>query len=251
MSDFIAAEDATILRRHGLDSFEALWELQLVAVDEPNEGRGGWSSVFRLQLDEAAYYLKRQSNYFIRSLARPLGEPTLTREFRNIRHYQSKEIPSMQAAFHGERVVAGERRAILLTHALDGWTDLEALLARWQQLTVAERRDILNACGRLAAQMHGAGLKHGCFYPKHIFLRASEGGYEACLIDLEKTRSMLFDRAGRLGDMEALMRRAASWNDEERRTLLAYYLGLESDDLQIDTWLKRLQARRQDKEARA
>ncbi|MBA1262960.1 lipopolysaccharide kinase InaA family protein [Stutzerimonas stutzeri] len=250
MSDFIAAEDVSTLSRHGLDSFEALWELQLVAVDAPNEGRGGWSSVFRLQLDETAYYLKRQSNYFIRSLTRPLGEPTLTREFRNIRHYQSKGIPALQAAFHGERVVAGERRAILLTHALDGWTDLEALLARWQQLAVAERRDILNACGHLAAQMHGAGLKHGCFYPKHIFLRTAEDGYEACLIDLEKTRPMLFDRAGRLRDMEALMRRAAPWSDEERRMLLARYLGLQGDDSQLDAWLDRLRARRQKKEAR-
>lgn len=251
MSDFIAAEDASILRKHGLDSFEALWELQLVAVDAPNEGRGGWSSVFRLDLDETAYYLKRQSNYFIRSLTRPFGEPTLTREFRSIRHYQSKGIPALQAAFHGERTVSGERRAILLTRALDGWTDLETLLARWRQLEAGERHDILNVCGRLAAQMHGAGQKHGCFYPKHIFLRATESGYEACLIDLEKTRSMLFDRVGRLRDMEALMRRAAPWNDEERRILLARYLGLKGDDSQLDTWLDRLQARRQNKEARA
>lgn len=248
MSDFIAAEDASILSRHGLDTFEALWALQLVAVDAPNQGRGGWSSVFRLELDETAYYLKRQSNYFIRSLTRPLGEPTLTREFRNIRHYQSKGIPALQAAFHGERKVSGEHRAILLTRALDGWTDLEALLARWPQLAAGERSDILNACGQLAAQMHGAGQRHGCFYPKHIFLRATEGGYEACLIDLEKTRPMLFDRAGRLRDMETLMRRATPWSDEERRLLLARYLG---DDSQLDAWLERLRARRQYKEARA
>nr|MBF0685008.1 lipopolysaccharide kinase [Pseudomonas sp.] len=182
MSDFIAAEDAPILGRHGLDSFEALWDLQLVAVDAPNEGRGGWSAVFRLELDEATYYLKRQSNYLIRSLTRPFGEPTLTREFRNIRHYQSKGIPALQASFHGERAVNGERRAILLTRALDGWTDLETLLARWRQLEAGECSAILNACGRLAAKMHGAGQKHGCFYPKHIFLRATEGGHEACLI---------------------------------------------------------------------
>lgn len=248
MSDFIAAEDASILSRHGLDTFEVLWALQLVAVDAPNEGRGGWSSVFRLDLNDAAYYLKRQSNYFIRSLTRPLGEPTLTREFRNIRHYQSKGIPALQAAFHGERKVSGEYRAILLTRALDGWTDLEALLARWPQLAAGERSDILNACGQLAAQMHGAGQRHGCFYSKHIFLRATEGAYEACLIDLEKTRPMLFDRAGRLRDMETLMRRATPWSDEERRLLLARYLG---DDSLLDAWLERLRARRQYKEARA
>lgn len=31
MSDFIAAEDAHILSKHELDSFEALWDLRLVA----------------------------------------------------------------------------------------------------------------------------------------------------------------------------------------------------------------------------
>ena len=41
MSDFIAAEDRAILAAHQLDSFEALWALELEAVDEPNTERGG------------------------------------------------------------------------------------------------------------------------------------------------------------------------------------------------------------------
>nr|MBF0683483.1 lipopolysaccharide kinase [Pseudomonas sp.] len=58
-------------------------------------------------------------------------------------------------------------------------------------------------------------------------------------------------RAGRLRDVEALMRRAAPWSDDERRTLLARYLGLKGNDSRLDAWLDRLQARRQTKEARA
>ena len=54
MSDFIAAEDRAILERHGLADYDALWALQLEAVDEPNTERGGWSSVYRLDLGEAA-----------------------------------------------------------------------------------------------------------------------------------------------------------------------------------------------------
>ena len=53
MSDFIAAEDRAILERHGLADYDALWALQLEAVDEPNTERGGWSSVYRLDLGEA------------------------------------------------------------------------------------------------------------------------------------------------------------------------------------------------------
>ena len=70
MSDFIAAEDRAILERHGLADYDALWALQLEAVDEPNTERGGWSSVYRLDLGEAAYYLKRQSNHLTHSLLR-------------------------------------------------------------------------------------------------------------------------------------------------------------------------------------
>ncbi len=131
MSDFIAALDRALLERHGLTSFEALWTLQLEAVDEPNTERGGWSSVYRLDLGEAAFYLKRQSNHLTRSLLHPFGEPTFAREFRNIRRYAALGIPALQAAFFAERKLPGERRAVLLTRALDGWQDLDAWLPNW------------------------------------------------------------------------------------------------------------------------
>ncbi len=52
MSVFIAAQDHDLLQRNRLDSFDALWALQLDAVDEPNTERGGWSSVYRLDLGD-------------------------------------------------------------------------------------------------------------------------------------------------------------------------------------------------------
>lgn len=39
MSVFIAAQDHDLLQRNRLDSFDALWALQLDAVDEPNTER--------------------------------------------------------------------------------------------------------------------------------------------------------------------------------------------------------------------
>ena len=104
MNDFIAAQDRALLEQHGLASFDALWALQLEAVDEPNTERGGWSSVYRLELGDRAYYLKRQSNHLTRSLWHPLGEPTFAREFRNIRRYAELGIPALQAAFFAERL---------------------------------------------------------------------------------------------------------------------------------------------------
>src|SRR5690606_33140305 len=145
MTDFIASDDRALLEQHGLTSFDALWALKLEAVDEPNTERGGWSSVYRLDLGERAYYLKRQSNHLSRSLLHPLGEPTFAREFRNIQRYATLGVPALQAAFFAQRRVAGERRAILLTHALDDWEDLYSLFQRWHDLSAARRGALIRA----------------------------------------------------------------------------------------------------------
>lgn len=247
MSDFIAAEDRALLERHGLADYDALWALELPAVDEPNTERGGWSSVCRLELDGAAYYLKRQRNHLTRSLAHPLGEPTFARELRNIQRYRELGIPALQAAYYGERKVAGERRAILLTRALDGWTDLYGLGQTWDDLTAAQQQAIIVAVGELARRLHAAGQLHGCFYPKHVFLRAQGEGYAACLIDLEKPRPLRFGRRDRIKDLETLLRRADAWGEADVRLFLKTYLG---DDAQLDAWWQRLALRRRDKAAR-
>jgi len=248
MSDFIAAEDRAVLQSHGLADFDALWALKLEAVDLPNTERGGWSSVFRLELGESAYYLKRQSNHLTRNLLHPFGEPTFAREFRNIQHYRQLGIPALQAAFFGARRVSGEQRALLLTRALDGWQDLEQWLESWSTLSGVQRQGILQASAELARRLHAAGQMHGCFYPKHIFLREADGAFSAQLIDLEKTRPLLFGRRDRIKDLEPLFRRSNVWGEAEVRTLLASYL---HEPAELEDWLQRLTARRRNKEARA
>ncbi|AZL66565.1 MULTISPECIES: lipopolysaccharide kinase InaA family protein [Pseudomonas] len=250
MTDYLASADQALLKRHGLSDFEALWALQLDAVDEPNTGRGGWSSVFRLELEGKGYYLKRQCDYLTRSLQRPFGEPTFAREFRNISRYQKLDIPALQAVFFGERKQAGQHRAILMTRALDDWSDLERLLEQWPQLPEGQRRGILQACGQLARTLHGAGQMHGCFYPKHIFLRERREGWQAQLIDLEKTRPLLFGQRDRVKDLEPLLRRARAWSEADVRELLGAYLQQPVDSAQVNAWLQRLTQRRRHKEAR-
>lgn len=224
MKEFIAQSDRVLLAAHGLDQFEALWNLQLDAVDEPNTGRGGWSSVYRLDLGERAYYLKRQSNYLTKSVSRPWGEPTFAREFRNIQRYERKGIAALSAAYFASRKVAGKQQAILLTHALDQWQDLHHYLAEWATLPETEQQALLEAIGQLAANLHRAGQMHGCFYPKHIFLKPEGTGFRACLIDLEKTRGLLWPTRDRVKDLETLIRRAPQWTDEQCQDLLRYYL---------------------------
>ena len=239
-----------LLARHGLDSFEALWGLELTAVDEPNTGRGGWSSVSRLDLEGQGFYLKRQRNYLTRSLRHPLGEPTFAREFRNIHRYSEMHIPALQAAYFGQRRQAGEVQAILLTRALDGWDDLEAWLERWPSLSALQQAAILRRCGELARTVHAAGQVHGCFYPKHIFLRPQGDAFDTCLIDLEKTRPAWFGQRDRTRDLEPLVRRASAWHEADIRNLLASYLGEAPHSPNVETWLGRLSTRRRHKEAR-
>lgn len=250
MTDFIAAADQALLERNGLGDFDALWTRQLEAVDEPNTRRGGWSSVYRLDLEGQGYYLKRQSNYLTRTLHSPFGEPSFAREFRNINRYQKLGIPALQAAFFGERKVDGERRAILLTRALDGWNDLDSLLQGWAELDVEQRLAILRACGQLARTLHSAGQVHGCFYPKHIFMQVGAGGYKAQLIDLEKTRPLLLGQRDRVKDLEPLLRRAPVWTEGDVRELLAAYLQQPADSSLADAWYQRLGVRRSHKELR-
>ena len=247
MSDFIAAEYRAILAAHQLDSFESLWALELEAVDEPNTERGGYSTVSRLQLGEQAYYLKRQRNHLTRSLRHPLGEPTFARELRNIEHYRQLGIPALQAAFFAQRRLDGQQCAILLTRALDGWSDLDSWLLGWEQHPAAQRMAIVQACGLLARRLHAAGQVHGCFYPKHIFLREAANGFDAQLIDLEKTRPLWFGLRDRIKDLEPLLRRAGAWSEAEVRQLLSAYLGSEAE---VSRWCQRLDARKRNKAAR-
>ncbi|MDR7286544.1 hypothetical protein J2X84_005408 [Pseudomonas corrugata] len=250
MTDFLAAEDRALLERHGLGTFDALWAKQLDAVDEPNTVGGGWSSVFRLDLEGRGFYLKRQSNYLTRTFHAPFGEPSFAREFRNISRYQKLGIPALQAVFFGERKVNGEVRAVLLTRALDGWDDLDSLLQRWSSLSEAQHSAILNACGVLARRLHGVRQVHGCFYPKHIFLQATGDGYQAQLIDLEKTRPLLFGQRDRVKDLEPLLRRAPQWTEAQLRELLAVYVDQSQNSSLVDSWVSRLTARRSHKEKR-
>ncbi|QLF94149.1 lipopolysaccharide kinase [Pseudomonas sp. ABC1] len=248
MRDFVAPEDAPLLHEQGLDSFDALWNLALVPVDEPNVRGDGISTVYRVCIGERSYFLKRQTNYLTRTLHHPLkGEATLAREFRNIQLYRRRGIPTLHAAFFGERKVRGERQAMLLTAALDGWQDLHHYLLDWPTLAEDERASIIEACGRLLRTLHAQGQKHSCIYPKHIFLQASDAGMQACLIDLEKTRPLLPIRLERVADIETLVRRAEVWDEACVRQLLATYLDVAAGDARIDDWLIRLARRQADK----
>lgn len=248
MQDFIDPAIQSLFAKHQLDSFAALWALELEAVDRPNIERGGWSSVSYLELDGQGFYLKRQINHLTRSLCKPLGEPTFAREFRTIEQYRKLAIPALTAAWFGQRKVGRQHQAILVTHALTGWQDLDSWMKQWPELDVAVQQGILQACGHLARTLHQAGQMHGCFYPKHIFLQRSNAGFDAQLIDLEKTRPLWLGRRDRIKDLEPLLRRTSHvWTAAEHKTLLLSYL---QDEARVEQWYQLLLRRRADKDSR-
>ncbi|MDR2679062.1 MAG: lipopolysaccharide kinase InaA family protein [Zoogloeaceae bacterium] len=252
MRDFIAEADRPLLERHGLATFDALWRLDLPAVDAPNVDRGGWSKVCRLEIEGQGFFLKRQKNHRTRSVQAPFGEPTFARELRNIERYRLRGVPAVQAVFYAERRRSGADAglcACLLTRALDDWRDLALCLAESAR-DAPRRQRLLTACGHLARKLHDAGLIHCCFYPRHIFIRENGASCEACLIDLEKTRPLLLGRRDRIKDLEQFLRHCPPLTEDETHLWLAAYLAAPPDANEVDDWLTRLAARRQDKEAR-
>lgn len=243
MSDFIAPADQARLVQYQLSDFEALWQVPLEYVDEPNYGRGGYSQVGRLQLGERLYYLKRQSNYLSRSVRHPWGEPTIAREFRTLRQFQNWGIPVVPVAYFGQRTVSGVQQAILLTPALDGWQDLAHWLAQWPEQSPTVQQAIVTAVGQLARQLHQHHWTHGCFYPKHIFLRPQDGRWVSCLIDLEKARRPLWwSTTQQIRDLEPLWRRVEAWTEPDRQQFLRAYGG---SDVPLDAWISALNRRTQ------
>lgn len=242
---FIAVNAEAILRRHGLTSFAALWDLDAELVDEPNRARGGISSVSRLRLadeqgQEQVFYLKRQSNYLIRTLRHPLGQSTVAREFQNIETCARLCLPALEVAFFGERRQNGELQAILLTRDLEGYAPLDYWYQCWDELDYRLRQNMIRASAALVARLHASKAVHFSLYPKHVFLKPLPDGMGARFIDLEKLRLQHFSRGGFQRDLDALNRRSKEPSRTQRLRFLLSYLGKERVDAEVRRWVARV-----------
>ena len=139
MDDFLADGWRAPLRAAGLDSFEALWALEVEWFEPLNRRRGGWSGVVRLTLqdvdgDARALFVKRQDNHLRRSLRHPIvGEPTLGVEMRNILALGRADVSTLRPVYYAQRRVDGRWRAILITEELAGYRPLDDWIADWRE----------------------------------------------------------------------------------------------------------------------
>lgn len=233
MRDSIAADWKSTLEASGLADFDALWKLETDWFEPPNQRRGGWSGVARFALDRpdgsrASFFLKRQQNHLHRDLLHPLGEPTFAREWRNIRRYRQSGIPTLEPVYYGERRLEGQRRAILITAALEGYRSLQEILADWRlygQPPLPERYTLLRAVAHLVRAMHARHLQHNSLYPKHLFLKADGHRWLARVIDLEKSKRRWRRQDCQVRDLSTLTRYAEGLSHGDRLRFYLLYRG--------------------------
>jgi hypothetical protein len=236
MKDFLNPRWADVLRYNGLGDFDSLWALDVGWFEAPNRRRGGWSGVSRCELpmppqESRGVFVKRQENHKTFSWCHPIaGIPTFLREFRLIVHYKACGIPALEPVYFGVRRFAGGHRAILATEELTDFISLESQVQIWLESgfpPASARRPYLHAIADLSSQIHRNKIQHNCYYPKHIFVRMRpEGGVEARVIDLEKSRLRLLSLPCALRDLDTLNRHAPEWSRGDRLRFLKSYLGI-------------------------
>ena len=220
--DFVGDGWQEILQYNGLDSFDALWDMDVEWFEAPNERRGGWSGVARIQLQTAdggniGAFLKRQQNHMCRSLLHPLrGILTFAREFRNIQRFQQADVPALEPIFFGQRQVNGAHQGILITQELAGFSPMDAAQflpgSAGLLSSIQARRALFETLAESLRKLHARKIQHSCLYFKHIFIKPLDAAkFEVRLIDLEKARWQPLAHRASFRDLYTLSRHAHGW----------------------------------------
>ena len=234
MHAFFSANWQRILEHNQLANFDAFWSLTTPWFEEPNMRRGGWSGVTKVivKIDnnqQQTLFVKRQENHSSRTWLHPIkGLATFEKEFHNLQRFHHYDIPTLTPVYFASREVAGNRQAILVTEELKGYLPLDAPELLNDSRTVSlskQRRLLLRAVACVARKMHQHHLQHNCFYPKHIFVKKQQDSWSVKIIDLEKTKRTLTQRAAVIRDLATLLRHSPDTPLKEQIYFLKAYLG--------------------------
>ncbi|MDP2154048.1 MAG: lipopolysaccharide kinase InaA family protein [Methylotenera sp.] len=240
---FIASHHQALLASYQLDNFESLWAREIAWFEEPNQRRGGWSGVGRLELNQSGLaninvFVKKQQNHGRRTLLHPIkGEPTFRREFERLQFLASHQFSAPKVVFYAESEVAGCQRAILVTEALDDYQPLDLLMNTWRDKLSSQQQSLL--IQKLATELrrfHQLGLVHRALYPKHIFVKNAAHEPDIALIDLEKARFTPCFLYRAFFDLAALNRHVEGARLTQKLAFFMHYFGL------INPPVKRLSA---------
>lgn len=207
--------------------FDRWWASSGTWVEPANQRRGGESGVQMLTPRDPArlpLFCKRQTGHTYRSLAHPLGRPTVLRERDAYLAFKRLGIGLPSLVYAAAKHANGHWQAVLVTEALDGFISLEQWYAepRPAELTHA----MLNALAATLARLHSARWQHGCCYAKHVYIRAMDNEarpIEIALLDLEKSRRRWRVRDASRHDMRQFGRHCAGMPASDMQVLHAAY----------------------------
>ena len=230
---YIAPQHLATLTHNQLTTFDAMWNMPIDWFEPPNERRGGWSGVGKLQLQDDShnthtFFLKKQHNHGRRTWRHPVhGEPTFRREFANLQLLNTQQIVAPMVACYAEKVVDGKPAALLMTVALTGYVDLEWLANNW--LLTAKKQQKMLLIQKVAQEIkrfHDAGWVHRALYPKHIFVKNADTEPEIALIDCEKMRHQNNESKRTIFDLAAIHRHSPWVTNTQRLCFLKHYLNV-------------------------
>lgn len=248
MKDYSASDWPFMATANGLGSFEAIWALDIGWFEEPNVRRGGWSGVSRLEVTSAdghseAVFIKRQENHETFSWRHPFkGISTFRREFKNLMMLHSVGVPTLQVLYFAERHVGKDRRAVLVSRELTGYSSLEDCMTYWQRHGFPDKaiwHETIQRVAAVARRLHRHRIQQNCFLPKHVFIGELHGQMDIRLIDLEKAKRRWTVERALLRDLDTFNRRSPGISTTDRlRFLLAYHETDRVDARVRKTWNK-------------
>lgn len=198
-----------------LFGFGDWWRRQGLWVEKPNERRGGYSGVQRIERGGRLLYAKRQVGHIYRDLLHPFGQPTVLREREALFGLQRLGVRVPHLVFCGATRTEQGWHGLLVTEALEGFVDLNEWIAsgEHERQGKAVREKLLQQLAYTLARMHRGRWQHGCLYGKHVFVRvmgmSDSAEVEVALIDLEKCRRRWSARRASQNDMGQLKRHSS------------------------------------------
>jgi len=237
VNHYIAEKWRDILVFNDLDTHEKIWALEAEWFEEPNQRRGGWSGVSRIELKlplggMVGVFLKRQEDHVTRTFSHPFkGMATFAREYEIITAFQRHQIPSLDLVFFEQWKEGGHQRAVILTEELAGYVELSSV--EYQQggsvySNEESKKALFKQLAVLMQKMHQHNFQHNCFYPKHVFVKQlSNTEFDLRVIDLEKVKKPVCRKMARFRDLLTLLRHSHGWTNDDKLAFFKVYCGEE------------------------
>ncbi|PHS73652.1 MAG: lipopolysaccharide kinase [Cycloclasticus sp.] len=235
MMHYISEKWRDILVFNDLDTYQKIWSLEAEWFEEPNQRRGGWSGVSRIELKlplggTVGMFLKRQEDHVTRSIAHPIkGFSTFLREYKVIGAFQKSGVPTLDLVLFDQWKEDGHQRACIMTEELVDYIPLssDAYSTGGEFFSNVEQKEkVFVKLANLMRVMHRRNFQHNCFYPNHIFVRQLPGGdIDLRVIDLEKVKKVVHRKRAVLRDFNTLMRHSFGWVDDDKLGFFKIYQG--------------------------